>query len=71
LEAAITLPENIIYLLRRGHQEAYGLALNAEIFNKDTIDDLIRKANTELQYLSKKLDEVKKKGVSPSKDQKS
>jgi len=71
LEAAITLPENIIYLLRRGHQKAYGLALNAEIVNKDTIDDLIRRANTELQYLSKKLDEVKKKSVSPSKVQKS
>jgi large subunit ribosomal protein L10 len=66
LEAAYPLPENISFLLRRGQQEAYSLALNAGIPTKDTIADLIRKANMEMLSLSKKLDEVEKKGVSSS-----
>ena len=63
LEAAITLPENISFLLRQAHQEAYSLALNAGIANKDTVDDLIRKANMEMLSLSEKLDEVEKKSA--------
>jgi len=41
LEAAYPLPENISFLLRRGQQEAYSLALNAGILSKDTVADLI------------------------------
>ena len=64
LEAAITLPENISYLLRLAHQRAYSLALNAGILNKDTVADLIRKANMEMLSLSEKLDEMEKKSAS-------
>ena len=66
LEAAIPLPENISYLLRLAHQKASSLALNAGIINKDTVADLVRKANAEMLSLSEKLDEVEKKGESPS-----
>jgi large subunit ribosomal protein L10 len=62
LEAAVPLPENISYLLSSAHQKAQSLALNAGIINKDTVADLVRKANTEMLSLSKKLDEVEKKG---------
>jgi large subunit ribosomal protein L10 len=61
LEAAITVPENINFLLTLAHQKAYSLALNAGIVNKDTITDLIRKANMEMLNLSEKLDETEKK----------
>ena len=60
LEAAIPLPENISFLIRNANQEAYNLAINAEITNKDTIKDLIRKANMEMESLSKKLDKSEK-----------
>jgi large subunit ribosomal protein L10 len=66
LEAAIPLPENMSFLLRRVHQEAYSLALNAGILTKDTIVDLVRKANMEMLSLSERLDEVEKKGESSS-----
>ena len=66
LKAAITIPENMSYLLRIAHQEAYSLALNAGIVNKDTVSDLIRKANMEMQSLSEKLDAVEKKSASAS-----
>jgi large subunit ribosomal protein L10 len=66
LEAAVPLPENISYLLSSAHQKAQSLALNAGIINKDTVADLVRKANTEMLSLSKKLDEVEKKGASTS-----
>jgi large subunit ribosomal protein L10 len=62
LEAAVPLPENINYLLSSAHQKAQSLALSAGIINKDTVADLVRKANTEMLSLSKKLDEVEKKG---------
>ena len=60
LEAVITLPDNISYLLKLAHQKASSLALNAGIINKDTVADLIRKANMEMMSLSEKLDEVEK-----------
>jgi len=66
LEAAIPLPENISYLLTLAHQKASSLALNAGIINKDTVADLVRKANAEMLSLSEKLDEAEKKGESPS-----
>jgi large subunit ribosomal protein L10 len=60
LEAAITLPENIFFLVRLAHQKAQSLALIGGIINKDTISDLVRKAYTEMTSLSQKLDEVNK-----------
>jgi large subunit ribosomal protein L10 len=61
LEAAITLPENISYLVKLAHQNASSLAINAGIINKDTIVDLIQKANMEMMSLSEKLDEAENK----------
>lgn len=61
LEAAIALPENINFLVRLAHQKAQCLALNAGIVNKDTINDLIIKANMEMKSLSQKLQEAEKK----------
>lgn len=66
IETAIPLPENISYLLSSAHQKARSLALAAGIINKDTVADLVRKANAEMQSLSKKLDEMEKKGESAS-----
>ena len=66
LKAAITLPENIGYLLRLAHQDAKSLALSAGVVNKDTVADLVRKANMEMLSLSEKLDAVEKKGGSAS-----
>ena len=66
MEAAIPLPENINYLLNSAHQKAKSLALSAGIINKDTVADLVRKANTEMLSLSSKLDEIKEKGESAS-----
>jgi large subunit ribosomal protein L10 len=62
MEAAIPLPENINYLFSSAHQKAHSLALSAGIINKDTVADLVRKANTEMLSLSKKLDEAEKTG---------
>jgi large subunit ribosomal protein L10 len=61
LEAAITLPENISYLVKLAHQNASSLAVNAGIINKDTVADLIRKANMEMMSLSEKLDGAENK----------
>jgi large subunit ribosomal protein L10 len=66
LEAAIPLPENINYLLSSAYQKAKSLALEAGIINTDTVADLVRKANSEMLSLSKKLDEAEKKGESAS-----
>ncbi len=66
LEAAIPLPENINYLLSSAYQKAKSLALEAGIINTDTVADLVRKANSEMLSLSKKLDEAEKKDESAS-----
>jgi large subunit ribosomal protein L10 len=66
LEAAYPVAENINILLTMAHQKAKSLALNAGIINKDTVEDLIRKANMEMTSLSEKLDEAEKKSESAS-----
>lgn len=71
LEAAIILPMNISYLIKRGHQEAYSLALNAYIYAADTIADLLRIAKMEMQSLGEKLDEIEKDQCSQDQVQKS
>ncbi len=70
LEAAYPLPENIVYLLKKGQQEAYSLALNAGITTPDTVEDLLRKAHKEMLSLSAKLAEVDEKSAPQSSDQK-
>jgi large subunit ribosomal protein L10 len=70
LKAAYPLSENIVFLLRLGQQEAYGLALNTGILNPDTIADLLRKAHLEMVSLSARLDEVEKKNAPESSVQK-
>jgi large subunit ribosomal protein L10 len=64
LKAAYPLPENIMFLLRTGQQEAYSLALNAGILTSDNVADLLRKAHMEMVSLSARLDEVETKGAS-------
>jgi large subunit ribosomal protein L10 len=63
LKAAYPLPENIIFLLRMGRQEAYSLALNAGVLTSDTVADLLRKAHMEMLSLSARLDEVEEKSA--------
>jgi large subunit ribosomal protein L10 len=63
LKAAYPLPENIIFLLRMGRQEAYSLALNAGVLTSDTVADLLRKAHMEMLSLSARLDEVAEKSA--------
>lgn len=70
LKAAYPLPENIIFLVRLGQQEAYSLALNAGVLTPDTAIDLLRKAHMEMVSLSARLDEIEKKNVSESSVQK-
>ncbi len=70
LKAAYPLPDNIMFLLRMGQQEAYSLALNAGIITSDTVADLIRKAHTEMLSLSARLAEVDEKSASESSVQK-
>jgi large subunit ribosomal protein L10 len=70
LKAAYPLPENIVFLLRMGKQEAYSLALNAGILTPDTVADLLRKADMEMVSLSARLDEIEKKNASESSVQK-
>ncbi len=70
LEAAYPLPENIVYLLKKGQQEAYSLALNAGITTPDTVKDLLRKAHKEMLSLSAKLAEVDEKSAPQSSVQK-
>ena len=70
LKAAYPLPENIMFLLRMGQQEAYSLALNAVISTPDTVDDLLRKAHTEMLSLSARLAEVDEKSAPQSSDEK-
>ena len=69
-KAAYPLPENIIFLLRMGHQEAYSLAMNVDIPTQDTIADLLRKAHTEMLSLSARLATVNEKTVPESSVQK-
>jgi large subunit ribosomal protein L10 len=72
LKAAYPLPDNILFILRMGKQEAYSLALNAGIFTPDTITDLIGKAHLEMLSLSARLAEIdKKSGSGESSGQKS
>jgi len=70
LKAAYPLPDNIIFLLRMGQQEAYCLALNAGILTPDTVADLLKKAHMELVSLSARLDELEEKNASESSIQK-
>ena len=60
LEAAYPIPENIDSLLVRAFQEAYNLALDANILNNKTVVDLIRKANMQMLGLNEKLEKAKK-----------
>jgi len=55
LNTAFPTPENMAFLLQKGHREAYALALNGWVPTRDTIADLIRKAHTEMLSLHSKL----------------
>jgi large subunit ribosomal protein L10 len=70
LKAAYPLPDNIMFLLRIGQQEAYSLALNAGVITPDTVRDLLRKAHAEMVSLSARLDEIEEKNALESQVQK-
>jgi large subunit ribosomal protein L10 len=70
LKAAYPLPDNIIFLLRMGQQEAYCLALNAGILTPDTVAYLLKKAHMEMVSLSARLDEIEETNASESSIQK-
>jgi large subunit ribosomal protein L10 len=59
LNITYPLPENISFLFQAAHKEAYTLALNAAVFNRETITDLLRKANSEMLSVLSKTSEEK------------
>lgn len=63
LKAAYPLPENIVFLLRLGQQEARSLALNAGILTPDTVVDLLRKAHTEMLSLKARLPDAEEESA--------
>ena len=56
INAAYPLPDNMILLLKKAHQEAHALALSQAIPNKQTIVDLIRRAHMEASSLHARLE---------------
>ncbi len=51
LNAAYPLPQNITLLVQKARHEAYGLALNAGVFSRDTMADLVGRAHREMLSL--------------------
>jgi hypothetical protein len=64
LSRAYPTIENMEMLVQIAHQEAYTLAINAAIPNKETIKDLIREAYTEMLSLSSSLPSLEEKAAS-------
>jgi large subunit ribosomal protein L10 len=59
MEIGYTTPETIKSLLQAAHQKAIALSLGAAVPTKDTIADLIRKANAEMESLNKATEKAK------------
>ncbi len=55
LSIAYPTKESTVAILQAAHREAYALAMGATISTRETIEDLIRKANAEMSCLSSKL----------------
>jgi large subunit ribosomal protein L10 len=62
LNAAYPLSENISLLLQRAYHEAYGLAMTAGLYSRDTIADIIRKAHIEMLSLQSKCQSLSSAG---------
>ena len=61
LEITYTSPDTIKALLQNAHQKAVALSVSAGIVTKDTIADIIRKANAEMTSLNKAVEKAKPK----------
>jgi large subunit ribosomal protein L10 len=63
LSLGISYPteDNMVALLQVAHKEAYALALAAAILTKETIEDLIRKANAQMLSLSSRVPTLQEK----------
>ncbi|RLI41337.1 50S ribosomal protein L10 [Candidatus Bathyarchaeota archaeon] len=59
LNSAYPTPENIRLLLQMVSQESFALAMNAGVPTKDTVGELLRKANAEMLSLRSKLKDFK------------
>jgi large subunit ribosomal protein L10 len=65
LSISYPMPENSLALVQIAHREAYTLALAAEIPTRETIVDLIRKANMEMLSLSSRMPKLEEKTAKP------
>jgi large subunit ribosomal protein L10 len=61
LEITYTSPDTIKALLQNAHQKAVALSVSAGIVTKDTIADIIRKANAEMTSLNKAVEKANPK----------
>jgi hypothetical protein len=61
----------MITLLQIAHREAYSLSVNATVPTKETIGDLIRKANMEMLSLSRRMPTLDEKTTQAEKAEKS
>ncbi len=62
LNAVYPLSENISLLLQKAYHEAYGLAITAGVYSRDTMADLIRKAHIEMSSLHSKCEGLSSAG---------
>ena len=58
MSVAFPTPETMVALLQAAHQKAFALSLNAAVPTKETIGDLIRKANAEMTSLNSAIEKV-------------
>jgi large subunit ribosomal protein L10 len=61
LEITYTSPDTIKTILQTAHQKAVALSVSAGIVTKETIADIIRKANAEMTSLNKAVENAKPK----------
>ena len=59
MSIAYPSPDTIAALLQTAHQQAAALSVAAGIVTKDTVADLLRKANAEMESLSKATEKAK------------
>jgi large subunit ribosomal protein L10 len=69
LSIAYSTSETTVMLLQIGHRRAYALSINAAVPTKETIADLLRKANAEMLSLSSRLPTLEEKAAPTIKSQ--
>jgi large subunit ribosomal protein L10 len=68
INSAYTAPANIGFLLQQAHQDAYRLSVNENIHTKETIVDILRKANMQMLSLKAHLDQPEEKAEEKPED---